>query len=88
MLGSRSLHVVSVRPWSDRISHLSANGKWTEAVNLAIEGYRGATGRPMRQEMAKNRILQLVEEYMVSTSKTPENCLDAVMACLVEIREQ
>lgn len=88
VLGSRSLHVVSVRPWSDRISHLSANGKWTEAVNLAVEGFRGAANRPMRQEMAKNRILQLVEEYLAATSKTPENCLDSVMACLAEIKEQ
>lgn len=80
--------MVSVRPWSDRISHLSANGKWTEAVNLAIEGYRGAKNRPMRQEMAKNRILQLMEEYVAATNKTPENCLDSVMACLVEIKEE
>lgn len=88
MLGSRSLHVVSVRPWSDRISHLTANGKWTEAVNLAIDGYRGAHNRPMRQEMAKNRILQLVEEYVAATSTAPENCLDSVMACLVEVGEE
>lgn len=88
VVGSRSLHVVSVRPWSDRISHLSSHGKWTEAISLAIEGFRGARDRPMRQEMAKNRILQLIEEYMAMTVRTPENCLDAVIACLVEIREE
>lgn len=55
---------------------------------MAIEGFRGATNRPMRQEMAKNRILQLIEEYVAATSNTPENSLDAVMACLVEIGEE
>lgn len=54
---------------------------------MAIDGYRGAKGRTMRQEMAKNRILQLVEEYIAATARTPENCLDTIMSCLVEIGE-
>lgn len=87
VLGSRSVHVVSVRPWSDRISHLSANHKWAEAIQLAVEGFRSSREKPKRQEIARNRILQLIEEYLAATAKSPDCCLEAVMRCLIEIQE-
>lgn len=78
---------MSIRAWVDRISHLVANQKWAEAIDLAIDGYRSFRERPRRQAVTKARILQLIEEYIAGTTRNPEHCLDAVMKCLIEIGE-
>uniref|UniRef100_A0A1B0CC42 Peroxisomal multifunctional enzyme type 2 n=1 Tax=Lutzomyia longipalpis TaxID=7200 RepID=A0A1B0CC42_LUTLO len=87
ILGARSLQAVSIRAWVDRVSHLVANQKWEEAIDLAIDGYRSFKERPRRLAVAKARILQLIEEYIADTSRNPEHCLDAVMKCLIEVGE-
>lgn len=87
ILGSRSLHSVNVRSWSDRISHLVQNQRWCEACSLAIDGYRNAGERPRRKQVAKDRVIQLVEEYLVASANCPELCLGSIMSCLIEIGE-
>lgn len=87
ILGARSLHSVNVRSWSDRISHLVQNQRWCEACSLAIDGYRNAGDRPRRKQIAKDRVIQLVEEYLVASAGCPELCLGSIMSCLIEIGE-
>ncbi|KAJ6642950.1 Vacuolar protein sorting-associated protein 8 like [Pseudolycoriella hygida] len=87
ILGGRALHSISVRSWSDRITHLSSNQQWADACALAIEGYKAAGDRMHRKEMVKSRALQLVDEYIQLTSRCPEHCLDSIMNCLIEIQE-
>lgn len=87
MLGGRSLHSVNVRSWSDRITHLSCNQQWADACTLAVDGYKAAGDRIHRKQMAKARTLQLVEEYIEATSRSPELCLDSIINCLIEIQE-
>lgn len=87
ILGARSLHSVTVRAWSDRISYLVSNQRWHDACSLAIDGYRSAGDRASRKQAAKNRILQLVEEYLTATARCPELCLDSIIACLIEVEE-
>jgi vacuolar protein sorting-associated protein 8 len=87
VLGGRSLHVISARAWSDRISHLSQLQRWEEAIDLAIDGYRAAGDRYRRKIVARDRILQLMDDYMLATSRCPELNLEAVMRCLIEINE-
>lgn len=87
VLGARSLQSVNVRSWSDRITHLARNRRWCEACSLAIEGYRNAGDRSRRSQMAKDRVIQLVEEYLIASVHCPELCLNSIMACLIEIQE-
>ncbi|XP_052893448.1 vacuolar protein sorting-associated protein 8 homolog isoform X2 [Anopheles moucheti] len=87
-LGGKSLHGISARAWSDRISYLTSMQRWDEAIELAIEGYRAATGRHRRLVSSKERILRMYEEYVNVTKKTPELCLEAIVACLIEIQEK
>lgn len=87
ILGARSLQSINVRSWSDRITHLAQNQRWCEACSLAIEGYRSAGDRSRRRQMAKDRAIQLVEEYLAASARCPELCLNSIMACLIEIQE-
>lgn len=87
VLGARSLQSINVRSWSDRITHLAQNQRWCEACSLAIEGYRSAGDRSRRKQMAKDRVIQLVEEYLAASARCPELCLNSIMACLIEIQE-
>ncbi|XP_055322181.1 vacuolar protein sorting-associated protein 8 homolog [Sitodiplosis mosellana] len=87
VLGARSLQSINVRSWSDRITHLAQNQRWCEACSLAIEGYRSAGDRSRRKQMAKDRVIQLVEEYLTASARCPELCLNSIMACLIEIQE-
>uniref|UniRef100_A0A182NH95 RING-type domain-containing protein n=1 Tax=Anopheles dirus TaxID=7168 RepID=A0A182NH95_9DIPT len=88
LLGGKSLHGISARAWSDRISYLTSMQRWDEAIELAIEGYRAAAGRHRRIVSSKERILRMYEEYLSVTKKTPELCLEAIVACLIEIQER
>ncbi|KFB40171.1 AGAP007578-PA-like protein [Anopheles sinensis] len=87
-LGGKSLHAISARAWSDRISYLASMQRWDEAIDLAIEGYRAAGGRHRRLASAKERILRMYEEYLSATKKQPELCLEQIIACLIEINEK
>ncbi|XP_058461399.1 vacuolar protein sorting-associated protein 8 homolog [Malaya genurostris] len=88
LLAGKSMHAVSARAWSDRISYLTSMQRWDEAIELAVEGYRAAAGRHRRQTVAKERILRMFDEYLASTRKTPDVCLEAMVACLIEINEK
>ncbi|KXJ71558.1 hypothetical protein RP20_CCG020280 [Aedes albopictus] len=88
LLAGKSLHGVSARAWSDRISYLTSMQRWDEAIELAVEGFRAAAGRHRRLAAAKERILRMFDEYLNATRKTPELCLEAMVACLIEINEK
>lgn len=87
ILGARSLHSVTIRTWSDRISYLVSNQRWSDACALAVDGYHSAGDRMNRKQISKRRILQLVEEYLAATTKCPELCLDSIISCIIEIQE-
>ncbi|XP_055608926.1 vacuolar protein sorting-associated protein 8 homolog [Uranotaenia lowii] len=88
LLAGKSLHGVSARAWSDRISYLTSMQRWDEAIELAIEGWRAANGRHRRSAVAKERILRMFDEYLNATRKMPEQCLEGIVACLIEINEK
>lgn len=87
ILGGRSLHVINARAWSERLAYLTSSQRWDEAIEIAIEGYRNASDRYKRAHIAKDRILELIQDYIKATSRSPELCLDSVMSCLIEINE-
>lgn len=73
----------------DIFSQFSNNNllRLIKACSLAVEGYRNAGDRSRRKQIAKDRVIQLVEEYLVASTRCPELCLNSIMACLIEIQE-
>lgn len=55
---------MNVRSWSDRLSYLTARQNWTEAFELAIEGFRACAEKPRRHGITKERILLLYDDYL------------------------
>lgn len=87
ILGKRSLHGVKVRSWNDRLSYLSSKQNWKEAFELAVKGYNNTREKPRRLFVTKERILQLVNDYLEATKSFPEMALENVMMCLIETQE-
>lgn len=85
ILGARSVHSISVRSWHDRITHLVHNQKWADVFQIALEGYRNTVERPHRRQAVKDRIIRVIDDYLVATESCPEMCLASVMSCLIEI---
>lgn len=87
ILGKRSLHGVNARNWSDRLSYLTAKQNWTEAFELAIYGFKNTLEKPRRHGITKERVVQLLEEYLAATTRCPELCLESVIRCLIEVEQ-
>jgi vacuolar protein sorting-associated protein 8 len=87
ILGKRSLHGINARNWSDRLSYLTAKQNWAEAFELAIDGYRNTLEKPRRHGFSKDRVVQLFDEYLHATTRSPELCLENVIKCLIEAEQ-
>jgi hypothetical protein len=85
ILGKKSLHGINARSWSDRLSYLTSRKLWNEAFDLAIDGYKSTTDKPRRQIITKDRVLLLFDDYLNSTTRCPEMCLESAIKCLIEI---
>lgn len=85
ILGKRSLHGINARNWSDRLSYLTAKQNWTEAFELAINGYKNSLEKPRRHGVTKDRVVHLFEDYLNDTTKCPELCLENAIKCLIEV---
>ncbi|XP_017489159.1 PREDICTED: vacuolar protein sorting-associated protein 8 homolog [Rhagoletis zephyria] len=87
ILGARSLHMIAVRTWTERISYLVKNQRWQEACDLALDGYRATAERPKRKAQAKERIIMLFKEYLAASARAPDYCLGPIVKCLITIGE-
>lgn len=87
VLSNHNVHVINARAWSERIAHLTASQRWNEAIEIAMDGYRNAQCKFKRQNIAKEKIMELITEYLKNTCSNPELCLDSVINCLIEINE-
>ncbi|XP_011209009.2 vacuolar protein sorting-associated protein 8 homolog [Bactrocera dorsalis] len=87
ILGARSLHMIAVRTWTERISYLVKNQRWQEACDLALDGYRATAERPRRKAQAKERIIMLFKEYLAASARAPDYCLGPIVKCLITIGE-
>lgn len=85
ILGKRSLHGINARSWADRLTYLTAKQNWAEAFDLAVDGYKNTLEKPRRHGFTKDRILQLLDEYLNATTRCPELCLENVIRCLIEV---
>ncbi|XP_055378489.1 vacuolar protein sorting-associated protein 8 homolog [Condylostylus longicornis] len=87
ILGARSLHIISIRNWSERITFLVNQQRWVEACELALEGYRTAGDRIRKKQQAKDRVIELFHDYISVSNRAPEYCLGPIIKCLIEINE-
>ncbi|KAH8302034.1 hypothetical protein KR044_001966 [Drosophila immigrans] len=87
VLGARSLHIIGVRTWSERISYLVKNHRWQEACQLALDGYVASTERPRKRAQAKERIIMLFKEYIANSARAPDYCLGAIVNCMITVGE-
>lgn len=85
ILGKRSLHGINARSWADRLTYLTAKQNWAEAFDLAVDGYKNTLEKPRRHGFTKDRVLQLLDEYLNETTRCPELCLENVIRCLIEV---
>ncbi|EDV51150.1 vacuolar protein sorting-associated protein 8 homolog [Drosophila erecta] len=87
VLGARSLHIIGVRTWSERISFLVKHHRWQEACQLALDGYIASVDRPRKRAQAKERIIMLFKEYIANSARAPDYCLGAIVNCLITVGE-
>ncbi|KAH8274274.1 hypothetical protein KR026_002590 [Drosophila bipectinata] len=87
VLGARSLHIIGVRTWSERISYLVKHHRWQEACQLALDGYIASVDRPRKRAQAKERIVMLFKEYIANSARAPDYCLGSIVNCLITVGE-
>jgi hypothetical protein len=87
VLGKRSLYGINARSFGDRLTYLTNKQNWVEAFELAINSYKSSVDRPRRCEIVRDRSIQLFQDYLQATNRSPELNLDAAMKCLIEINE-
>nr|XP_034192046.1 vacuolar protein sorting-associated protein 8 homolog [Osmia lignaria] len=72
LLGTKSLHVVCIRTWTERLRHLTIQRRFPEALALglsfyqdkgkAVVGLRGSKQR--RKQIARDKVCQVLIQYM------------------------
>lgn len=72
LLGTKSLHVVCIRTWTERLRHLTMQRRYPEALALglafyrdkgkAVVGLRGSKDR--RKQITRDKVCQVLIQYM------------------------
>ena len=79
LLGTKSLHVVCIRTWTERLRHLTMQKRFPEALALglsfyqdkgkAVVGLRGSKQR--RKQIARDKVCQVLIQYMEELNRSP-----------------
>ncbi|KOC64483.1 Vacuolar protein sorting-associated protein 8 like protein [Habropoda laboriosa] len=79
LLGTKSLHVVCIRTWTERLRHLTMQKRFPEALALglsfyhdkgkAVVGLRGSKQR--RKQIARDKVCQVLIQYMEELNHCP-----------------
>uniref|UniRef100_T1GCW8 Vacuolar protein sorting-associated protein 8 central domain-containing protein n=1 Tax=Megaselia scalaris TaxID=36166 RepID=T1GCW8_MEGSC len=67
VLGARSVQMITIRNWNERISFLMKNKRWTEAFVLALEEFKIARKRENQRKESKE-ILQIVIKCLIEVN--------------------
>lgn len=79
VLGTKAVHLVKLRTWPERLSYLSEQGRWAEALNLAAdEGINREKGTTM-----------LLEKFLLSLNQNgvDRDSLTAAVNCCVKLNK-
>ncbi|CAK9833216.1 Vacuolar protein sorting-associated protein 8 homolog [Anthophora retusa] len=94
LLGTKSLHVVCIRTWTERLRHLTVQKRFPEALALglsfyhdkgkAVVGLRGSKQR--RKQIARDKVCQVLIQYMEELNHCPtdENAGFEIVATCVD----
>ncbi|KAF7400816.1 hypothetical protein HZH66_006000 [Vespula vulgaris] len=93
LLGTKSLHAVCIRTWTERLQHLTMQGRFPEALALglsfyqdkgkAVVGLRGSKQR--RKQIVRDTVCQVLIQYMEQlnhSSMTDNTEFDIVNTCV------
>ncbi|XP_043667984.1 vacuolar protein sorting-associated protein 8 homolog isoform X2 [Vespula pensylvanica] len=93
LLGTKSLHAVCIRTWTERLQHLTMQGRFPEALALglsfyqdkgkAVVGLRGSKQR--RKQIVRDTVCQVLIQYMEQlnhSSITDNTEFDIVNTCV------
>ncbi|XP_047351827.1 vacuolar protein sorting-associated protein 8 homolog isoform X2 [Vespa velutina] len=93
LLGTKSLHAVCIRTWTERLQHLTMQGRFPEALALglsfyqdkgkAVVGLRGSKQR--RKQIVRDTVCQVLIQYMEQlnhSSMTDNTEFDIVSICV------
>nr|XP_033321301.1 vacuolar protein sorting-associated protein 8 homolog [Megalopta genalis] len=93
-LGTKSLHVVCIRTWTERLRHLTMQKRFPEALALglsfyqdkgkAVVGLRGSKQR--RKQIARDKVCQVLIQYMEELNRctADENTESEIVTTCVE----
>ncbi|KAL0270958.1 UNVERIFIED_CONTAM: hypothetical protein PYX00_008218 [Menopon gallinae] len=85
LLGAKSVHVMNIRPWTERLNYLVKQKKYLTALSLGLSFYedpKAAVGlkgtREKRIEATKAKIIQILEQFIDDM----ENPVEDIPACI------
>ncbi|XP_048511434.1 vacuolar protein sorting-associated protein 8 homolog isoform X2 [Athalia rosae] len=89
LLGTKSLHAVCIRTWTERLRHLTLQRRFPEALALglsfyqdkgkAVVGLRGSKQR--RKQIARDKVCEVLIQYMDDLNHCPlEDCAASEVA--------
>ncbi|CAG9761725.1 unnamed protein product [Ceutorhynchus assimilis] len=79
VLGTKAVHMVKLRSWPERILYLSDQGRWCEALNLALE-----------EGLNKERFtVELLGKYLdnLNQNRVDKDSLTAAVSCCVKLNK-
>lgn len=79
VLGTKAVHLIKLRTWPERLTYLSEQGRWAEALNLAA-------GEGINREKGTNMI---IEKFLISLHQNgiDRDILTAAVNCCVKLRK-
>lgn len=82
ILGMKSVHLLRLRTWEERLQFLSAQNRWAEALNLAAD-------EGLFKKDAEESCQVLLNGYvqLVSHQRTDKESLQAAIRCCVKLKK-
>ncbi|XP_046485765.1 vacuolar protein sorting-associated protein 8 homolog [Neodiprion pinetum] len=91
LLGTKSLHAVCIRTWTERLRHLTLQRRFPEALALGLSFYQdkgqavvGLCGsKQRRKQIARDKVCDVLIQYMDDLNHcSVENCAEVVESCV------
>lgn len=83
ILGMKSVHMLRLRNWDERLQFLSAQNRWAEAMNLAADEGN------FKKELEEDSTQVLLNGYvrLISQQRTDKESLQAAIKCCVKLKK-
>ncbi|KAK6630795.1 hypothetical protein RUM44_002964 [Polyplax serrata] len=92
ILGMKTVHLLTIRPWIERLNYLVKQKKYLTALSLGLSFYeepKGAVGlkgsRERRREIAKGKVVQILEQF-IEDMESPIDDISATMQYAISVQ--